>query len=99
MTKRKLGEEAPTTDSPSVLSPSPLFSPGLTERQQIALAMKLSGESSQSDAFATPRPSKVFVLDIFVLFVLFVRCTVYFEQMVIILIFITSVFTLELLVY
>jgi hypothetical protein len=58
MTKRKLGEETPTTE-PSVLSPSPLFSPGLTERQQIALAMKLSGESSQSDTFTTPRPSKV----------------------------------------
>ena len=60
MTKRKLGEETPSTE-PSVLSPSPLFSPGLTERQQIALAMKLSGESSQGDNFTTPRPSKVCV--------------------------------------
>ncbi|KAL5256451.1 hypothetical protein ACHWQZ_G011630 [Mnemiopsis leidyi] len=58
MTKRKLGEETPSTE-PSVLSPSPLFSPGLTERQQIALAMKLSGESSQGDNFTTPRPSKI----------------------------------------
>ena len=58
MTKRKLGEETPSTE-PSVSSPSPLFSPGLTERQQIALAMKLSGESSQGDNFTTPRPSKV----------------------------------------
>lgn len=58
MTKRKLGEETPTTEPP-VLSPSPLFSPGLTERQQIALAMKLSGESSQTDNFNSPRPSKI----------------------------------------
>lgn len=61
MTKRKLGEETPLHSElpPSALSPSPLFSPGLTERQQIALAMKLSGESSVNDPTTTPRPSKV----------------------------------------
>ena len=58
MTKRKLPEEPPTPEPAP--APAPLFSPGLTERQQIALAMKLSGESScLSDPATTPRPSKV----------------------------------------